>query len=197
MLSDEEFAQLMDQARSGNADAARRLVELYEPEIRRAARMKLTDSKLRRIVDSIDICQSVFGKFFETAQSPDGVNLQGPSQLLGFLVTMTRNRVVDEYRRQTAKKRDAGDIVTDAPDDLLVANAPGPKTIIETEDMLSTIRSRLTSEELATADLRYAGCSWDEVAEKLGGTADSHRKRLDRAFQRVRLEMKNEHESLS
>lgn len=196
MLSDEEFAELMDQARSGDADAARKLVDLYEPEIRRAARMRLTDSKLRRIVDSIDICQSVFGRFFEAAQSPDGVDLKEPSQLLGFLVTMTRNRVVDEYRRQTAQKRDPGEMV-DAQDNMLVGDSPGPRTVVETQDLLITIRARLSEEELAIADLRYDGSSWEEVAQKLGGSPDSHRKRLDRAFQRVRLEMQNEDESLS
>ena len=189
MLSDDEFNSLMASAREGDSDAARRLVELYEPEIRRAARVRLTDSKLRRIVDSIDICQSVFGKFFLKAQSPDGIDLQRPEQLLGLLVTMTRNRVIDEHRRQTAQKRNAGEGVVEAVADILVADEPGPRTDLELGDLLEKVHSHMSDEEREAADLRGQGLSWDEVAARLGGSPDSHRKRLDRAFQRIRSEM--------
>ena len=114
--------------------------------------MRLTDSKLRRIVDSIDICQSVFGKFFETAQSDKGIDLKKPEQLLGLLVTMTRNRVVDEHRHQTAQKRNAGDDVVEAVAGILVSDSPGPKTATEMKDMLAKVRSRLTEEELQIPD---------------------------------------------
>ncbi|QEG21705.1 RNA polymerase sigma factor [Mariniblastus fucicola] len=190
MLSDAEFTSLMDKARSGDSEAAQKLVQLYEPEIRRAARMRLTDSKLRRIVDSIDICQSVFGKFFETAQSPKGIDLKKPEQLLGLLVTMTRNRVVDEHRHQTAQKRNAGDGVVEAAANLLVSDDPGPKTEIEMKDMLAKVRSRFTAEELEIADLRGEGLTWDEVAKRLQVSADSCRKRLERGIERVREEMR-------
>ena len=52
MLSDQQFADLMSQTRRGDQDAARELVRMYEPEIRRAARLRLTDPEMRRIVDS-------------------------------------------------------------------------------------------------------------------------------------------------
>jgi len=189
MLSDEEFKSLMDKARSGDADAARELVELYEPEIRRVARVRLSDPKLRRIVDSMDICQSVFAKFFQKARSPDGMDLENPGQLLGFLVTMTRNRVIDEHRHQTAQKRNAGEGVVEAIADILVADSPGPRTEMELGDLMAKVRSNMSEEELAASDLRGEGLSWDEVAQRLGGSPDSHRKRLERAFQRIRTEM--------
>jgi RNA polymerase sigma-70 factor (ECF subfamily) len=196
MLSDEEFKSVMNRARSGDAEAARSLVELYEPEIRRAARIRLRDSKLRRIVDSIDICQSVFGKFFDKAQSPEGIDLQKPEHLLGLLVTMTKNRVVDEHRRQTAQKRSAGEGVVEAISDLLVADSPGPRTAMEMSDLMEKVRSRMTEDERAVSDLRSDGLSWDEVASQLGGSPDSHRKRLERAFQRIRSEMKHPDDSV-
>ena len=189
MLSDQEFSLLMDRARSGDAAAASELVSLYEPEIRRVARMRLTDSRLRRLVDSIDICQSVFGKFFETAQSPKGIELQKPEQLLGLLVRMTQNRVVDEHRHQTAQKRNAGDGVVEAVPGIVVSDSPGPKTEYEIKDMFANIQSKLTDAESEVADLRGNGLSWNEIAEQIGGTADSHRKRLDRAIDRIRNEM--------
>ena len=186
MLSDEEFTSLMNDARSGDAEAAQKLVELYEPEIRRAARMRLTDSKLRRIVDSIDICQSVFGKFFEKAQSPQGIDLQKPEQLLGLLVTMTRNRVVDEHRYQTAQKRNAGEGVIEASAGMLASDSPGPKTATEMKDTLAKIRSHLAPNELEIADLRNSGKSWNEIAAELSESPEVLRKRLERAVKRVR-----------
>ena len=195
MLSDEEFTSIMERARSGDAEATRSLVELYEPEIRRAARMRLKDSKLRRIVDSIDISQSVFARFFDRAKSSEGMKLKKPEQLLGLLVTMTRNRVIDEHRRQTAQKRNAGEGAVEAISDMLIADSPGPRTKFEMNDLMAKVRSHLTEEELAASNLRGDGLSWDEVAEQLGGTPDSHRKRLDRAFQRIRSEMKNPNDS--
>ena len=186
MLSDEQFTLLMEDARTGDAGAAQRLVELYEPEIRRAARMRLKDSKLRRIVDSIDICQSVFGKFFETAQSPKGIDLKKPEQLLALLVTMTRNRVVDEHRRQTAQKRNTGEGVVEAVPDTVVEDSPGPKTAFEMKELLDQVRSQLTPDELEIADCRHSGKTWDEVAEELSESADVLRKRLKRAIVRVR-----------
>ena len=104
MLNDNEFSDLMRQIRAGDQDAARQLVESYEPEIRRAARLRMTDPQLRRLVDSIDICQSVFGRFFKSA-SDGALEMQKPEQLLALLTTMTRNRVIDEHRRNTSQAK--------------------------------------------------------------------------------------------
>ncbi len=63
-LSHEQFDDLMKPVRSGDEQAAVEMVKAYEPEIRRDVRLRLTDRKLRRTLDSTDICQSVFGNFF-------------------------------------------------------------------------------------------------------------------------------------
>lgn len=185
MLNDSEFTQLMQQTRAGDQGAAMKLVELYEPEIRRTARMRMTDPKLRRLVDSMDICQSVFGKFFSKAIESD-LELNTPDQLLGLLVTMTRNRVVDEHRRQTRKKRGSGEAPLLAESNMLVEDSPGPKTAFEMKDLLDQVRSHLTAEELEIADRRNAGKSWNEIAEELSESSEVLRKRLERAFERVR-----------
>ncbi len=71
MLSEKQFTALLAQVRAGDQDAASRLVvKLYEPDIRRAARIRLTDPKLRRMVEFLDICQSVFVAFFTLQQTP-------------------------------------------------------------------------------------------------------------------------------
>ena len=58
------FEELLQQVRAGDQEAARQLVQRYEPAIRRAVRFRLADSRLARLMDSMDICQSVLASFF-------------------------------------------------------------------------------------------------------------------------------------
>src|SRR5579871_5050344 len=64
MAEENPFQQLMRRIRAGDQDAAAELVREYEPAIRRAARVWSLDPRLRRVFDSMDICQSVFASFF-------------------------------------------------------------------------------------------------------------------------------------
>ena len=189
MLNEDEFQALMAKTRDGDQEAALKIVEIYEPEIRRAARMKMKDPRMRRIVDSMDICQSVFGKFFKSAVN-GSFDLEKPEQLLGLLITMTRNRVVDEHRRQTAQKRKSadGEQIESDPEQI-VQETSGPQTKAIDKELLTEVRSRLKPRELQIADLRNSGLSWDEISVELNESADGLRKRLERAIQRVRSEL--------
>ena len=71
------------EARPGAADYAlqQELVRLYEPEVRRIIRTRLTDLHLRPLLDSQDICQSVLGNFFVRAATGQ-FELDTPQQLL-------------------------------------------------------------------------------------------------------------------
>ena len=188
MLSDAEFVELMAKTRSGDQDAAMQLVREYEPEIRRAARLRLTDRKLRRIVDSIDICQSVFGRFFRSA-TDGSFELERPEQLLVLLTTMTRNRVIDEHRKQTAAKRAGVEFGSEIALDQLIEDSPGPGTAAIAKELLAEVRSRLSVNEQLIADRRGAGYSWEEIGLELNETPESLRKRLDRAVVRLREEL--------
>jgi hypothetical protein len=53
------------------------LVRRYEQAIRRAVRMRLTDTRLSRTLESIDVCQSVFFNFFVRAADTGSVG--GPT----------------------------------------------------------------------------------------------------------------------
>lgn len=188
MLNEEDFSELMLRIRRGDQDAARQLVESYEPEIRRAARLRMTDPQLRRLVDSVDICQSVFGRFFRGA-SDGTLEMQKPEQLLALLTTMTRNRVIDEHRRNTSSKRFVASSAIQMEASELQDEGKGPKTATAEKELLSEVRSRLRPDELVIADLRNEGHSWDEISEKLKQSSEGLRKQLDRAIMRVRADM--------
>lgn len=188
MLNNEEFAALIERTRAGEEDAASQLIELYEPEIRRAARLRLTDPEMRRIVDSMDIAQSVFGRFFRQVNEGE-TNLERPEQLLALLTRITRNRIIDEHRRQTAQKRGGNNDVADLDIALLTQDGPGPKTTAVARELLEEAQSRLSADERELMQRRSDGDSWEEIGRDTGQKPDAVRKRLERALQRVRDEM--------
>src|SRR5437763_17042036 len=99
------FAELIGRVRTGDQDAAAALVRRYEPAIRRAVRIRLADSRLGRVLDSMDICQSVMASFFVRAALGQ-YELQAPEQLLKLLASMARHKLADQVDRERAACRD-------------------------------------------------------------------------------------------
>lgn len=93
----DDFCDLMRRASDGSEDAARELVQRYGHSIRQAVRRAL-NKKLRSKFDSSDFVQFVWASLFRTRQKLDRFNK--PEELAAFLVTMARNKVGMEVRRQ-------------------------------------------------------------------------------------------------
>jgi hypothetical protein len=99
------FQDLIARVRASDESAATELVRTYESHIRRAVRIHLVDRRLERLLDSMDICQSVFQSFFFQAALGQ-YELQTPDQLLRLLVTMARNKLSNEAKKQRRARRD-------------------------------------------------------------------------------------------
>lgn len=187
MSEEAAFHDLMRRVRAGEPEAATELVRQYEPEIRRAVRLRLTDPRLHRLVDSMDICQSVLANFFVRVHAGQ-FELDRPEQLLRLLVTMARNRLLDQARKQHARRRDARRIDAGADErlaNLADAGAGTPSRILAGKELLQAVRSQLTDEERELAERRALGKDWAEIAKELGSTPEALRKRLSRALDRV------------
>lgn len=192
MLGVTSFQDLIRRVRAGDNEAATELVRQYEPEIRREIRVRLTDPRLRRVVDSMDICQSVLGNFFARAALGQ-FELDEPGQLLKLLVKMARNRLTDWARQQHAERRDQRrevslDTEIQAGSEPL-ATGPSPSQVVAGRELLEQVRARLSDEERRIAEQRAAGRDWTQIAADLGGTGESLRKRLARALDRVAAEL--------
>src|SRR5690242_7706534 len=109
------FEELMRRVRAWDQDAATELVRRYEAAIRRAVRLRLADSRLGGLFDSMDICQSVLGSFFVRAASGQ-YDLETPEKVLGLLVAMARNKLASLARRQGARRRGGGLVTTGIQD---------------------------------------------------------------------------------
>ena len=186
-LDQSEFAELMRQVEHGDAGAAAKLVEQFEPEIRREIRIRLTDPRLRRVVDSIDICQSVLGNFFGRANMGQ-LSFDHPNQLFRFLTTMARNKIIDRYRKEDIRNKAIGNYMEDHEFDEIgepMDSHTSPDVVLESKEMLNRAFSELTEDEKRIAVLRQKGKSWMEIAEEVGSSATSLRKKLSRACNRI------------
>src|SRR3954471_7481728 len=176
-----DFSDLIRRIRAGDEAAAAALVRTYEPAIRRAARVRLSDSRLRRLFDSMDICQSVLASFFVRAALGQ-YELDQPEQLLRLLVDMSRKKLVDRAREQGAARRDyrrtpaGGQEVSE-----VAAAGPTPSQEVAADELLHEFRKRLSEDERQLANQRALGQDWAQIAATWGGSPEALRKRLTRA----------------
>jgi RNA polymerase sigma-70 factor (ECF subfamily) len=188
-LPDEEFSALLGHARSGDSDAATELVRRYEPELRRYVRVRLTDSRLRRFVDSVDICQSILGRFF-VGFFAGKYELRSPEQLIALLLRMAKNEVCDQIRKQRAARRGGGTAQPSAlySVEALADSGMGPSEQAANGEWVGKMLQELPSHERFLAERRMAGFGWVELAAELQTDAEVLRKRLTRALRRLRLQ---------
>jgi DNA-directed RNA polymerase specialized sigma24 family protein len=188
MTANSTFAEFISRIRAGDEQAAEELVRRYEPVIRLEVRMRITDSRLYRIVDSLDICQSVLASFFvRTALGQ--YDLDRPEQLMRLLVAITRNKAAMQVRRQRAARRDHRRGAMLQVDDAIAATDASPSRVLSGRELLQEARRRMSEEELRLVDLRAEGRPWAEIAAEVGGTAHGRRKQMARAAERVAREL--------
>src|SRR5262245_33044823 len=101
----QDFRELIRRVRAGDAQASVELVRRYEPAIRLAVHVRLTDPRLRRVLDSVDICQSVLASFFLRAAAGQ-YELETPGQLLKLLAAMARHKLLRQVEKHQAARRD-------------------------------------------------------------------------------------------
>lgn len=188
MSDDPSFADLIRRARQGEEQAAAELVRRYEPAIRRAVRFRLTDPQLRRVCDSLDVCQSVLGSFFVRVASGQ-YTLDTPEQVLRLLTTMARNKLLNQARQEHTARRAhrlaAGDIAGQE----VAAAGPGPDQLVEARDLWQEVQRRLDPEVRRLVELRHQGHDWASIAALVGGNAAALRQRLHRALERLGEEL--------
>ena len=92
-----EFRNTLKQLRDGNQEAAWRLTELFAPHVIRVIKKRKQGMPASKVGTS-DFMQMVWQSFFEEREQFE--RIRTPDDLVRLLVTMARNKVVDEARRQ-------------------------------------------------------------------------------------------------
>ncbi len=189
MPPDLSFDELVRRVRSGDEQAAARLVQDFEPVVRRVVRARLRGGRARCEFDSMDISQSVLATFFVRAAAGQ-YDLKEPDDLIKLLLTMTRNKVAETIRRQHRLRRDSRRTVGGVEELALAGRDPTPSSMVAGRELLEQARQRLSEEEHHLVELRGQGLSWEEVAASLGGTAGARRNQLARALDRVAQDLR-------
>jgi RNA polymerase sigma factor (sigma-70 family) len=180
MSGDSSFEDLVRRVRRGDQAAAAELVARYEPHIRRAVRIRLMRyPQMRRLLDSVDICQSVMGSFFVRAARGE-YRLERPDELQSLLVVMAYHKLIDMVRRKQLPEPPREDAREEPRD-----RADSPSDEAMYRELLQLFRERLSADERELADLRAAGTKWADIAGRFGAQPEALRKKLDRAVQRV------------
>jgi RNA polymerase sigma-70 factor (ECF subfamily) len=183
------FEELIGRVRAWDQEAAAELVRRYEPVIRRAVRFRLADARLGNLLDSMDVCQSVLRSFFVRAASGQ-YSLETPEQVLSLLTAMARNKLASQARKQRSQRRDNRRVSPIAEGaSRLVARGDSPSAAIVVLDLQQEVRRRLASDEWRLLDLKNQGHDWAAIAAQVGGNAESLRKKLARAIDRVVSEL--------
>jgi RNA polymerase sigma-70 factor (ECF subfamily) len=183
------FLELIQLVREGDEQAAGELVRQYEPELRRFVRYRLSDRSLRKLLDSIDVTQSVFAKFFFQLEQ-GRFDLDNPRQLINLLTTMASNRLCDHYRNTQRLKRNPVEAAGQrCPEESVPDGAPDPVDAIMSRELVDVFRARLDQAEQELLDRRMDGCGWKEIADLQGESPEALRKRLTRAIDRAATEL--------
>ncbi|MEX2114278.1 MAG: ECF-type sigma factor [Pirellulales bacterium] len=180
-----DLAELLARIRHGDQDAARQLVERYERAVRVAVRTNLSDPRLRRQFDSLDVCQSVLASFF-VHMTTGAYDLNSPAQLLALLTKMAQNKLGTRARDQYRMRRDVRRLSPATAEEVDVASRePDPTLRIEDQELLERTLEMLPPEIRAIAVRRMDGELWPKIASEMGGTPDARRKQFERAVEPI------------
>jgi RNA polymerase sigma-70 factor (ECF subfamily) len=184
----DEFSALVARIRLGDEAALAALLQLYEPEVRLAARV-LLGRALRAHLDSADLVQSVHHSLIQGLRQNKFV-LAGRQQLLALTLTMVRRKIARQWRRLQRQQR----LEPEALETQASADAPtlggkaqaDPADEVQYRDTLEYLCRHVDERERRLIELRLQGYSTAEVARQLGEDADVLRVRLSRLRRRLR-----------
>jgi RNA polymerase sigma factor (sigma-70 family) len=181
-MKDAEFEEFLQAVRAGDQQAAEELVHRFEPAIRHVIRIRLRNHPVRRVLDSMDICQSILAHFFKQA-AVGRFEIHTPEDLGNLLVTMALNRLRTRIHRE---RNHTGGL----PDDWQPATEDSsPSQKATHQDLMAEVRLRLSPDEQCLYDLKLLGHTWPEIARQIGGNENALRIRLTRAIARVSKEL--------
>ncbi|HEV3145131.1 MAG TPA: sigma-70 family RNA polymerase sigma factor [Gemmataceae bacterium] len=160
-----EFESLLQQARAGNQEAARRLCEEHTEKLRRTVRRYL-HRKLRQQFESDDFLQSVWGSFF--AQSAEPGPFRTPEELERYLCGIARNKVIDTGRKRQTEKHGAAAQRewTRTAEQAALSREPTPSQEMMAEERWEEICAPLPPMQQEMLDLMRQGYTYREISER-------------------------------
>jgi DNA-directed RNA polymerase specialized sigma24 family protein len=173
-MASPELQVFLQVLQSGDEQAIEALLREVDPFLRKVIRMRLIDGRLRRVLDTTDIFDSLLKDFLsrDTNGQTTGESSAG---LRAYLAAAVHHKIQTKARKE---RRHAGSL----PDGWEPVDPEAtPTSRIEAEDMHEAVRRRLPADAQSLFHLKAQGLSWNEIAGRVGGSADALRMRLTRA----------------
>ena len=181
--SQERIPELLELAKAGDQQAWNRLYVLYEADIHKRVRAKLSPAHREQLGDSIELVQSVWSG---AVQGLENFEYRGDGSFLAWVSGILRHKI--EKRIEDARRREA---ILGGTEGLgiLAARAlegSGPGTKAEKQEQVAQLRRAL--DELDEKDreilllARFDGLKNREIGERLGISEDAARMRVTRAW---------------
>jgi RNA polymerase sigma factor (sigma-70 family) len=180
-----EFASLMDRVQRGEQQAAWELLESYGSHLQRYVR-RYVSREMRTRFDSVDFVQVVWASFF---REPEKLRrIASPADLMAYLAALARNKVFDEMRGMNAQKRDVRrDIRLDAVHDDdqrdLASRDPTPSAVAMFRERWNRLLGGQPTQVRRIVELRFAGATYNEIADELHIHERTARKAIERLVQ--------------
>jgi DNA-directed RNA polymerase specialized sigma24 family protein len=186
-----EVREFLQTLQSGDERAVEEMLRRLDPFLRKAIRLRLIDGRLRRVMDTADVFDSLLRDFLArpapTANQSENNSGNNPVNASAGLHAYLAAAVHHKIRTKARKERHhAGSLPREwtATD-----NGPAPNQELENRDFIEAITSRLSAEDRELFDLRARGFTWPEIANQIGGNADALRMRLNRAVATILSEL--------
>jgi RNA polymerase sigma factor (sigma-70 family) len=162
----EDFKALLQRAKAGDEEAAVELVRTNETVIRNVVRAKLHKAA-RRLVDSTDVVQMVWGDFFGNIDH--WIDFNDPEQLTAYLVGMARRRalkvnrdLLDREKRDLRRQASLKEV----PDP--TSPVGSPLHAVMSQDSWEHFLQDREPHEREFLNLLRDGCTLREIADLLG-----------------------------
>jgi RNA polymerase sigma factor (sigma-70 family) len=185
-----DFAELMARVRLNDDQALATLISIYEPKIRRAAKLLLS-KPLRSSIDPTDLVQAVHLQLIRLLKQQRLV-IVGPEHLREFAATVLRHKLIQHWRRHRCAARHTASLAEAGGRPVgrvrKLAAAVDPARNAEYKDMLDHLYRRLRTEDRRLIVMRIQGYRTEEIAGELGTSAAVLRVRLSRLRERLRKE---------
>jgi RNA polymerase sigma-70 factor (ECF subfamily) len=184
-MTDDPLGLLLERLNRGDVSAAEEVVVLYEPYLRLVVRRSLS-RRLRAKFDSVDVVQSVWVHMLHGLQKASW-QFDDKGQLLAFLVTITRRRLMSRARHfRLALEREvpaAGSL-----EELPIHREVLPGDQLQAEELWNRMLALTSPEHHELLRLRRQGLRLTEVGEQTGLHEGSVRRILRQLLRRLAME---------
>ena len=187
--------------REGDDDAAREIWDRYNARVVNLARRKL-GSFCRRVADEEDVAQSVFRRLCHEARNGGFPRLEDRDSLWNLLIVLTSNRAVDQKRYLGSQKRGGDQVRLESPAsnasddgqalDVHAGNDVPPEVLVQFAETHDELMNQLVPQLAQIARWKLEEYRNDEIAERLGLTPRSVRRKIGRIREIWGHELENE-----